>query len=252
MNIGIIGGSGFYNLSEEEIVVPTQFGDVNVTVLKKDHTQIFFISRHQKGHKVPPHKINYHANMLAFYELGIDAILATNAVGSLFSEIPPGTIVIPHDVLDLTKTRRYTFFDGQFKIMIGSEEKQGVVHTDVSQVFDPILRESLIKVAKSISDSVVHRGILAVMEGPRFETPSEIIALRQLGATLVGMTSSPEVFLAKELEIPYATVAFVTNFAAGLQSEITHEEVVELFNKISNNVKNLVIRAALDYASKRM
>ncbi len=251
MRIGIIGGSGFYDLGEREVSVSTRFGKVNVAIQEKNNVEIYFISRHQKGHKVPPHKINYHANILAFHEAGVEAILATNAVGSLYSELYPGTIVIPHDLIDMTKTRSYTFFDGEFEIVIGKEVKKGVVHTDASQVLNPLVRECLIDSAKNVSRSVVPRGILVAMEGPRFETPSEIIALRRLGATIVGMTSSPEAFLARELEIPYATVAFVTNFAAGMQSEITHEEVVELFNEIRPKIKKLIIDAALAYSSRK-
>ena len=251
MRIGIIGGSGFYDLGERETTISTRFGNVNVAVLQKKGVEIFFISRHQKGHKVPPHKIDYHANILAFHKLKVEAILATNAVGSLYQEIPPGTIVIPHDIIDLTKTRSYTFFNGEFEATIGGKTKKGVVHTDVSQVFDPLARACLIDSAKNVSDSVIPRGVLAVTEGPRFETPSEVIALRQLGATLVGMTSAPEAFLAREIEIPYATVAFVTNYAAGMQSEITHEEVVALFNQISPKVKTLVVNAALAYSSQK-
>ena len=243
--IGIIGGSGFYNLGEEEITVSTDFGKVTVSLYKVgSKKEIIFLPRHGKKHSVSPTNVNYRANILALYQLGVKGILVTNAVGSMYYQIKPGDLVIPHDIIDFTKKREYTFFDGNFSIKINGIIKKGVVHTDVSHPFDEKLRRAIYDVSKSRKENMIWNGVIAVTEGPRFETPAEIFALKKLGATLAGMTTSPEVFLANELDIPYATLAVVTNYVAGMQREVTHTEVIEIFNKKVPVVREILLETA--------
>jgi len=243
--IGIIGGSGFYDLGKEEINIKTPFGDVKCKKkLISNEREVIFIARHGKDHGTPPDKVNYRANIYAMHKLNVRAILVTNAVGSFYDELKPGFLVIPHDIIDFTKNRIYTFFNGNFTTTVNGKKKSGVVHTDVTEPFDNIIRKKLFNISKEHYENVVFNGVIAVTEGPRFETPAEINALRRIGATLAGMTSSPEAFLAKELEIPYATLAVVTNYVAGMQKKVSHEEVIEMFDKMMPAVKKILLSTA--------
>ena len=245
MKIGIIGGSGLYNFdgleNAKEIQVDTPFGQVELLAGEYAGKEVYFLTRHKKGHKVPPHKINYKANIFAFHKIGVDYIIATNAVGSVRPYIKPGSIVIPDQIIDLTKNREYTFFDGDFQVRLrDGTEKKGVIHTDVTEPYCNDLREKIIEVAKKLDFDYFPGGVYVCMEGPRFETPAEIRFIQVIGGDIVGMTSSPEVFLAKELDLCYASISIVTNFAAGMQSKVTHEEVIELFNKMITKIIKLL------------
>ena len=156
VDVGIIGGSGFYELfgleNKVEERIDTPFGVVKIDIGELYGKKIAFLSRHGKGHKYPPHKINYRANAFAMFKLGANYVLATNAVGSLRENIPPGSIVIPDQIIDFTKNRVYTFFDGEFKIkMKDGREKGGVVHTDVTEPYCNYLREKIMKAADIIA-----------------------------------------------------------------------------------------------------
>jgi len=245
INIGVIGGSGFYELlgleDEQEINVKTPFGPVHVNIGEISGRKIAFLARHGKGHKIPPHRINYRANAFAMFELGVKYTIATNAVGSLKEEIPPKSLVIPDQIIDFTKTRVYTFFDKDFEVtMPDGRKKGGVVHTDVTEPYCEYLRHKIIEAAKVLGIEVIPKGTYICTEGPRFETPAEIRFFRLIGGDIVGMTSSPEVFLFKELEICYASICVVTNYAAGMQDRVSHEEVLALFEEIKPVVANLI------------
>lgn len=245
VDVGIIGGSGFYELfgleNKVEERIDTPFGVVKIDIGELYGKKIAFLSRHGKGHKFPPHKINYRANAFAMFKLGANYVLATNAVGSLRENIPPGSIVIPDQIIDFTKNRVYTFFDGEFKIkMKDGREKGGVVHTDVTEPYCNYLREKIMKAAENLNLKIIPRGVYVCTEGPRFETPAEIKFFKMIGGDLVGMTGSPEVFLFKELEICYATICVATNYAAGMQARVSHEEVLELFDKIKPTIAELI------------
>ncbi|MHA2090339.1 MAG: MTAP family purine nucleoside phosphorylase [Candidatus Kariarchaeaceae archaeon] len=242
--LGIIGGSGFYNFLEnpQGISVETPFGEVEFEKGVINEKPVFFIPRHGKSHSILPSQINYRANIFAANKLNITKIVATNAVGSVHQDVPPGTFAIPDQILDFTSARFTTFFDEPtFSVITQSGKKlSGVVHTDVSDPFDLKVRNDLLDACQRANEEIMEGGTLVVTNGPRFETPAEIQAFSILGGDFVGMTSAPEAFLAKELEIPYATIAVVTNYAAGLQKEITHEEVAELFSKRIDALKNLI------------
>ncbi|MHA1590696.1 MAG: S-methyl-5'-thioadenosine phosphorylase [Candidatus Njordarchaeales archaeon] len=245
VDAGIIGGSGFYEFFElenkEEKAIETPFGTVNVILGTLKEKKIAFVSRHGKGHKLPPHRVNYRANAFVFFRLGARYVIATNAVGSLRKDIPPGSLVIPDQVIDFTKSRVYTFFDGDFEIVFPDGRKKcGVVHTDVTEPYCNNLRKKILKAAEQIGIKVHDGGTYVCTEGPRFETPAEIRFFAMIGGDLVGMTGVPEVFLFKELEICYATICIVTNYAAGLQDRVSHEEVLKLFDRVRPKVIELI------------
>lgn len=237
VDLAVIGGTGVYNaemLSKtKEIDIENRYGKVSILTGEYQNRRIAFLSRHGKGHSVPPHLINYRANIMALKELGVKRIIATAAVGSLNEKMKPQDFVIVDQFLDFTKNRQSTFFEG------GSE---GVVHTDVTQPYCPDLGGFIYQKAQELGLSVHQGGCYVTAEGPRFETPAEIKMYKMLGGDLVGMTSVPEVVLAREAGICYATVAMVTNFAAGISKEaLSHAEVLEVMGLLSNNISKLIM-----------
>ncbi len=254
IRIAIIGGSGLYELLEEaeSRIVETPFGkspriDIGVFGEKR----VAFLARHAKPgsmevkHEVPPHMINYRANILALKRLGVKAILATNACGSLKREYKPGDILIPDQLIDMTKNRDYTFYDGSVtpKELIGEGANSTVIHIDFTHPYCPSLRAIIIDAAKSINLKVHEKGCYVCTEGPRFETPAEIKFFSLIGVDVVGMTSVPEAILARELNMCYASICIITNYAAGMQERISQEEVRGIFNKARDKVYALLEEA---------
>ena len=216
-NVAIIGGTGFEDLLKEarQIRIGTPYGLPSpIYIGKIDEKPIAFLPRHGTHHSVPPHKVGYQANVYALNQLGVERIIATNAVGAINMKLGPGDLVVPHDLVDFTKFRRSTFYDDA-----------PVTHVDVSQPYCPEIRRSLIKAAKRYDVEVRDRAVFVCTEGPRYETPAEIEIFRRLGCDIVGMTGAPEAVLARELEICYATLCFVSNMAAGMQERLTASEV---------------------------
>jgi len=243
--VGIIGGSGFYELLEEpqRLLVDTPFGQVKISVGVLEGREVAFIARHGERHEIPPFMVNYRANILALRMLGVVRILATNAVGAINPELTPGTIVIPDDFIDFTKCRATTFYDGKTKIRVGDRIVGGVVHVSMTpSTYCPELRRVLLEAGKELGLEVVDGGVYVCAEGNRFETPAEIRAFRVLGGDVVGMTGCPEAALAREVAACYATVNVVTNYAAGVSGplKLTHEEVKEVFSKRIDDVKALL------------
>jgi len=220
--IAIIGGSGLENALKpvKTEAINTPYGRVEVDYVYLGNKKIVFLPRHGKKHEKPPHMINYRGNIWALRELGVERIIASNAVGGIRDGLKPGDFMIIHDFLDFTKERSLTFYDGP-----------KVIHIDVTEPYCPEIRSILINAARELSDRVWDSGVYACMEGPRFETPAEIRMLRLLGADVVGMTSVPEVVLARELGICYASLCIITNYAAGMQEKITAEEVSEIMKR---------------------
>ncbi len=246
-HIGVIGGSGFYRLlgmeNARDIFVDTPFGKVKVTVGNIDGKNVAFIARHGEKHTLPPHLINYRANVFAMYKLGVRKVIATSAVGSLNSLFRPGDILIPDQIIDFTKRRIYTFFDGNFSVKLHTgETRGGVYHVDVTRPYCDELRELIYKTALDMNLRVHYGGTYICTEGPRFETPAEIKFFQLIGCDVVGMTNSPEVFLFKELDICYALICLITNYAAGMQERITQEEVLEMFKQRGKVIAELIIR----------
>ncbi len=234
--VAIIGGTGVYELpgaEERERTIPTPYGDASVTEVRlPDGQSLVFAARHGKGHAVPPHRLPARALLWGLKEIGVSAILATSAVGSVREEIPPGTLALLGDFMDFTKARSTTFHDGP-----------GVVHQNVSDAYCPTLRAALRRSAAAQGIPLHPEDVVYVCtEGPRFETPAEIRAYRMLGGDVVGMTQVPEAVLAAELGICYAAVALVTNLAAGVQgARPSHEEVLELMAQQGRTLSRLLL-----------
>ncbi len=227
MRIAFIGGTGFYDApfldDPKELLVGTRYGEVRLLGGYKSDKEIYFLSRHGVGHSVPPHLVNYRANIAALKELGVQAIFATTAVGSLTEEMEPGHLVILDQFLDFTKSRPGTFFQG---------EGFPVVHTDMSDPYCSFLRREVIVAAERLGLAFHCSGCYVCTEGPRFESAGEIRMYSKLGGQVVGMTGVPEVVLAREAGICYAGVSLVTNYAAGISPHpLSHEEVVEMMKK---------------------
>ena len=235
--IAIIGGTGLYdprildNIREDRVVTP--YGEVEYKVGEYAGKAVAFIPRHGSKHSIPPHLINYRANIWAMKKIGVQSIIATTAVGSLNRDMPPGHFVLTDQFLDFTKNRVTTFYEGG---------DRGVVHVDVTEPYCPALRAVLHKAAVDNGIPVNARGTYVCAEGPRFETPAEIKAFALLGGDIVGMTNVPEVTLAREAEMCYATVSMVTNFAAGISPQpLTHGEVLDAMRTNLENIKTLVM-----------
>ena len=217
--MAIIGGSGLETLLEgtERIRVGTPYGlPPRISIGEVGGKSVAFLPRHSVHHSIPPHKVNYRANIYALFEIDVQRIVATNAVGAVNVDFKPGDLVVPHDLVDFTKVRQPTFYDSA-----------PVTHVDMSQPFCPEVRALLIKTIKKRDVRVRDKAVLFCTEGPRFETPAEIEMFRRLGCDVVGMTATPEAVLARELEMCYATVCFVSNMAAGIQQRLTAHEVAE-------------------------
>jgi len=247
--IGLIGGSGFYDLetTDEKHTVNTPFGDAKVHITDYGGKKVAFITRHGPNHSIPPHLVNYRANIYALYSLGVDRIISTSAVGSLLKAVKPGTFVIPDQFIDFTIGRPKTFFDGSFKVVLHSGiEKGGVVHADLSTPYCSDIRRSIQAQGKSLKIPIMDGGVYVCTEGPRFETPAEINAFKVLGGTLVGMTSVSECVLARELGMCYSTICLVTNYAAGMQKTITAEEVYKEFSANQSLLRSLLEKTLSD------
>jgi len=238
MPIGIIGGTGFsqlpgFDLHLEEVT--TAFGAVTVLRGSIAGKEVVFLARHGAQGRVAPHQIAYQANIAALKGLGCTHILATNAVGGIRADIEPGHLVVPDQFLDFTKQRPLTLSEG-------TDEE--IPHIDVTNPYCSYLRRLIAEQAGE-AGLVVHQDVVYVCtEGPRFETPAEIQMFAQLGGDVVGMTGVPEVVLAREAEICYASVGVVTNYAAGITGEtLTTDEVRELMDQLRPDLLALLSEA---------
>lgn len=251
-----ITGTGFYSLpgvqSLEVRTIKTPFGTVEVEIAKLGGIQIAFIPRHGKQHSILPSEINYRANLFALRELGVGRILATSVSGSLRVEWKPGTMVLIDQFINFTWGRKDTFYPIEGKM----------AYVDVTEPYCPTLHAYLLEAARQLGIPLLKGATYACTQGPRFETRAEIEMIRRLGGDLVGQTNYPEVVLARELAICYATVGIVSNWAAGIQQRVTAKEVVQnlagvaeklsaLFTAVIHNhpkPEDCVCRHALDEA----
>ena len=210
--LAIIGGSGLTQLSSLEVgrrkVVRTPYGDPSgaLTFGRIGASDVVFLARHGYGHTIVPHEVNYRANVWALREEGVDSIVSVASVGGIRNDIWPGTLVLPHQIIDYTWGRASTFFEGP---------GQPVNHIDFTEPYSRALRERILKAAAAIGERIMDGGVYAATQGPRLETAAEITRLERDGADLVGMTGMPEAALARELGLEYAAIAVVANYAAG-------------------------------------
>lgn len=216
--IAIIGGSGFYDFPlagrAKKRKIKTPYGEAAVMIVD----DLIFVARHGYKHQLPPHLVNYQANIYALKMLGAEAIIALFAVGALDKKYRPGDLVLLEDFIDLTKGRPATFSD-----------KNKVLHTDMSVPYDRTISGFLSEAIRQTLNIRPREAVYVAAEGPRFETRAEIRYFRSIGGGVVGMTGVPEVVLANELEIPYAGLAIVTNYACGLAAgKLSQEEVSQV------------------------
>ncbi|HEX7048225.1 MAG TPA: S-methyl-5'-thioinosine phosphorylase [Gammaproteobacteria bacterium] len=220
--IAIIGGTGLANLPELEItrreVVYTPFGEPSgpITHGRLNGCDITFLARHGYGHTIPPHKVNYRANLWALKSLGVKRIVSVAAVGGIRRDMSPGKIAFPEQIIDYTYDRFHTFFENDL---------DKVTHIDFTQPYCPDCRSVLVEAARSAKLDAVEGGVYGAMQGPRLETAAEIDKLERDGCDLVGMTGMPETALARELELSYATCAVIANWAAGRGDVDIHTDI---------------------------
>lgn len=225
IEFAVIGGTGLTEIEGLEVihreVVHTPYGEPSgpVTHGMIAGKRIVFLARHGYTHNIPPHKVNYRANLWALKSLGVEKVVAMAAVGGITPDMKPMRLVIPDQIIDYTYGRPHTFFE---------EGLTDVTHIDFSWPYCPEVRNALLAAAECAQLDVVPRGTYAATQGPRLETVAEIARLERDGCDLVGMTAMPEASLARELELCYASCAVVANWAAGKDSdEITMEEIQE-------------------------
>jgi 5'-deoxy-5'-methylthioadenosine phosphorylase len=234
--LGLIGGSGFDHWGEpvERRSMETPFGEPSDAFEAFDvgSTRLWFLPRHGSDHGIAPHRVNYRANIFGFSTLGVDAVLTVNAVGSLDVNLPGGSLVLPNQLIDYTYGRENSFHDG----VAGDLD-----HVEFADPFSHRWRAHLLRAGASSGVAVRDGGCIAVTQGPRLETAAEIRRLARDGSDLVGMTSMPEAVLARELGLPYATLAVVANLAAGLEDEpITAEAIEQTLAGAMDRVQTLI------------
>ncbi len=210
--LAIIGGSGLTRLaileSHHRRVVRTPYGEPSGALVfgRLRGRDVVFLPRHGHAHTIPPHQVNYRANIWALREQKVSGVVSVASVGGIRADLGPGVLVVPHQLIDYTHGRRGTFFEGP---------DQPVTHVDFTEPYSPKLRASLLAAATAAGQPVVDGAVYACTQGPRLETAAEIERLARDGADLVGMTGMPEAVLARELGLQYAAIAVVANHAAG-------------------------------------
>ncbi len=236
----IIGGSGLYTLMDEfkithREIIQTPYGEPSGPVIHGElyGKPLIFIARHGYTHRIPPHKINYRANIWLLKKLGIEQIIAVNAVGGINKNLPPQQIAIPDQIIDYTYDREFTFFE---------KDLSAVVHIDFSYPYSESIRKGLINAAKDAHLDIVHSGTYACTQGPRLETAAEIKRLAQDGCDMVGMTAMPEASLAREQNIDYASIAVSANWAAGIKNQpLDMADILNHLNQGMVQVKTLLL-----------
>lgn len=236
--LAIIGGSGLTKLKNLEItkreVVRTPYGDPSGPLVYGGlrGQDVIFLPRHGHGHTIPPHLVNYRANLWALKQAGVQTVIAVGAVGAIQDDLKPGSLALPDQIIDYTYSRAQTYFDG------GVEP---VTHVDFSYPYCEPLRDVLVEAARDSDIELVTTGTYAATHGPRFETAAEIDRLERDGADMVGMTGMPETALARELGLCYATIAVAANSAAGRgDGEITLSSLKQALEQGMTRVRRLL------------
>ncbi len=236
--IGVFGGSGFYELGEavETVRMETPYGPPSdvITIVEIAGRLVAFLPRHGRMHQYPPHKIPYKANVWAMKQLGVERILAPNAVGSLQRHIKPGDIVICDQFVDRTRHRDDTFYNGPI-----------TTHVSTADPYCPQLRELAIQCGRELGLPLHERGTVVVIEGPRFSTKAESKWFTSLGWDVINMTQYPECVLARELEMCYVNISLVTDYDTGLVAEgevepVSAEEVMRVFSENVEKARSLI------------
>ncbi|QIK38403.1 S-methyl-5'-thioinosine phosphorylase [Caldichromatium japonicum] len=223
--LAIIGGSGFTSLPGlvplETLAVETPYGATSASLIRGElgRGEILFLPRHGADHRLPPHGINYRANLWALRAAGAEWVIGLAAVGGITPLFAPQVLAVPDQIIDYTYGRAHTFYDGT---------SEGVEHVDFTEPYCESLRQALIQTAARLDEPLIPRGTYGATQGPRLESAAEILRCEQDGCDMVGMTGMPEAALARELGLCYACLAFVVNWAAGKSgSVITMKEIEE-------------------------
>jgi 5'-methylthioadenosine phosphorylase len=234
--VGVIGGSGLYELLEDasSVDVSTPYGEPSDSLVRGavGGREVVFLPRHGRGHRHPAHVINYRANTWALRSLGVRQVLAPCAVGSLQASLGPGTFVVPDQVVDRTSGRISTYFD------------TGAVHVGFADPYCPDGRAAVLKTAGELDQPVVDGGTMVVINGPRFSTRAESVYYARQEWSLINMTGLPEAALARELAMCYTSIALVTDLDAGLDEEsaVEQESVFRVFSENISRLRELVLR----------
>ncbi len=238
--LAVIGGSGLTQLTNLDVshreVIRTPYGDPSgaVTFGQICGRQVAFLARHGHGHTIPPHEVNYRANIWALSKLGAIGIISVASVGSIRADLKPGDVVIPHQIIDYTWGRKSTYHEGQ---------DCTVTHIDFTEPYDRALRQQLISAAGAIGIAISDSAVYATTQGPRLETAAEITRYERDGADVVGMTGMPEAALARELGVPYAAINLVSNFAAGRADSrdgISFEAIEGVLHESMGHVRSII------------
>ncbi len=241
--LAIIGGSGLYTPGQDFILGDsveraTPYGETSAEILIGEWQghPIVFLSRHGATHEIPPHRVNYRANIWGLKQQGVTRIVAVNAVGGISEAMSPRSLVLPDQIIDYTSAREHSFFNGG---------EEGVQHTDFSAPYSERMRALLRQVAARTGQTLIDGATYACTNGPRFETAAEIARLRNDGCDIVGMTAMPEAILAREIEIEYASIALVVNWAAGINEGLVGmPEILENLEQGMHLIRPLLLAAA--------
>jgi 5'-methylthioinosine phosphorylase len=238
--VAIIGGTGLTQLEglsiREAVSMDTPYGAPSADILRGEFggREVLFLARHGHPHRIPPHQVNYRANLWALKQAGAEAILAVNAVGGIHAAMGTGHFCVPHQLIDYTWGRAHTFYEG---------ELEHVTHVDFTHPYDKGLRAQLIAALQAEGCGYSGHGVYACSQGPRLETVAEIARMERDGADIVGMTGMPETALARELALPYACLALVVNPAAGKSAGvITMAEIEQALADGMGKVKAVLQR----------
>ncbi len=235
MKAAILGGTGVYEIEgiqTIEKIVETDYGQVTVMQGTDKWSDLYFISRHGTSHNIPPHMVNYRANIQALRKLSVERVFAIYAVGSITSAVPPGGVGIVSQFIDVTHGRAGTFFDGG---------ASGLKHTPMDEPYCRFLSDRILAAAKKRSFKIAKEGTYICTNGPRFETPAEIKMYKMWGADHVGMTGATETALAREAGIHFAAVAYSINWAAGIK-----EDLAFISDQEMKDTKNILTDIALE------
>ncbi|MEU0391943.1 S-methyl-5'-thioadenosine phosphorylase [Streptomyces sp. NPDC006208] len=244
--IGVIGGSGFYSFLDDvtEIQVETPYGPPSDSLFLGEIAgrRVAFLPRHGRGHSLPPHRINYRANLWALRSVGVRQVLGPCAVGGLRPDYGPGTLLVPDQLVDRTQARTQTYFDG---LPLPDGTVPNVVHVAMADPYCPRGRKAALAAARGRDWEPVDGGTLVVVEGPRFSTRAESRWYAAMGWSVIGMTGHPEAVLARELELCYTSMSLVTDLDAGAEAGegVSHEEVLKVFAANVDRLRSVLFDA---------
>lgn len=235
--IGVLGGSGFYSLLENvtEVKVDTPYGPPSDSVMLAEVSgrRVAFLPRHGRRHTIPPHKINYRANVWALRAMGVKAVISPCAAGSLQAHVKPGDFVVCDQFVDRTNGRHDTFFDGPI-----------VAHVSPADTYDPVLRELACTAIREQGITLHDRGTVVVVNGPRFSTKAESAWYTSAGWEVINMTQYPEAYLCRELGMAVVNISLITDYDCGVVAEaeaVTAQSVLEVFNQNATRIRTVVL-----------